>query len=292
MSLPQLTIADVAQAVPEVGGIKPPMSGGQKVVFPCSFNGQQIALKFLLTSLSGPPSPGAPLDEGLARAQREISIMQSCVSPHLVKLGPITLRHLVINGQNLVCFSEEWIEGSDLKGWLAANSASIDDIRRLGLDVCHAIEELWSRQKVHRDIKPGNIMRRLSGEHVLLDLGLALDLNDVSLSATGAVPGTVIYLSPEQVDFTKKRSLDFRSDLFALGVVLFEALTRRHPFHSPGMVQNEVLHAILNGARVAPGSLRAGVPAGLDALVRRLLAKQPHLRYRSVGDAIKALESF
>ena len=294
MGAPNLASEQVAAACPKAAKIGSPVRGGQKQVFPCEIDGTRYALKFLATDPTVPADAEGlseePFDEVLSRARREIAIMATSVSPHLVKLGPIPLSHTEIGGQRLVYFTEEWIEGDDLRTCISRGALPIADVVRLGIHICLAIEELWKLRKVHRDIKPGNIMiRGSSGDFVLLDLGMAFDLDDDSLSDFGVVPGTLKYFSPEQTDYTKKRALDFRSDLFALGIVMYEAATGSHPFVSRGMSSHQALAAILNAPVIPPKTLRPELPEMLDEIIIRLLAKRPHLRYRRCEDLRAAL---
>ena len=293
MSAPTLTQAQVAQAAPFAKAIGLPRSGGQKQVFPCEIDGTKYALKFLATEPAVSPDADVsvePVDEVLARARREISIMEKCSSPHLVKLGPIGLTETDIGGQRLLYFSEEWIDGEDLQDRIRRGPLLVASVVSIGRHITSAVEELWTLRKVHRDIKPGNIMTRAStDEHVLLDLGLAFDLGDNSISGVGLVHGTLKYLSPEQMDYTKRRSLDFRSDLFALGVVMYEAATGTHPFVSQSMSSNHVLAAILTAPAADPRKLRPDLPESLRDIILRLLAKRPHLRYRRCEDLIADL---
>ena len=296
MKLPRLTAADIQAVIPEVEEIGTPSKGGQKVVYPCKIDGESYALKCMLADPTG-DSPDAEtsidaFDEVTARARREVEIMRQVDSPHLVKLGPLPLTQAEIADQNVIYFTEEWIDGDDLRELLKTKGVfSIADVIALGQQVTDAVECLWSLAKIHRDIKPGNIMRRATGEFVLLDMGLAFDLEDVSLSAAGQVPGTMIYFSPEQTEFTKKRQMDFRSDLFSLGIVLYEAATGQHPFWSLGMNSHQALANILARAPDPPSSHRPEMPAELDELIIRLLAKRPHLRYRTCAKLKTALDA-
>ena len=104
----------------------------------------------------------------------------------------------------------------------------------MSIQMTDDIQALWELGKIHRYIKPGNIMRRTSGDFVLLDAGRAFDVIGESLSG-GFLVGTRIYFSPEQFDYSNRRTgLDFRSDIFALGVTMYEMATGRHPFWSRG----------------------------------------------------------
>jgi serine/threonine-protein kinase len=229
------------------------------------------------------------IDEVAARARREVETLSECNSRHLVQLGPIPLTEGRIGAQTVLYYTEEWIDGEDLKAILARNRRlPVDEVVRLGRDITSAIEELWAHKKVHRDVKPGNIMRRNDdGSFVLLDMGVTLALMDKSLTTFGQVPGTQLYLSPDQVDFAHKRLLDFRSDLFALGIVMYEACTGVHPFATPDPRVSFV--RLLTAEPLVPSQVCGEVPQVMDAIVMRLLSKKPHLRYRSCNQLIEEL---
>jgi serine/threonine-protein kinase len=126
-------------------------------------------------------------------------------------------------------------------------------------------------------------MRRPENGHfVLLDMGYILDLDDRSLTKPGLLPGTPYYLSPEQIDLTRKRQLDFRSDLFNLGIVLYESATGLHPFkrHLNASTSNMFL-SILTYIQPPPITIRLDLPPKLDAIIMRLLKKRPYLRFSS-----------
>jgi len=231
------------------------------------------------------------IDSVMARAEREVETMQQCNSPHLVKMGPVGLRTCSIDNSTILYYSEEYIDGRDLKQYFQSNGVfSVDDLILLGIHVSDAISELWRFAKIHRDIKPGNIVRKSdNGGFVLLDMGLVFDLQDQSLSM-GPV-GTPLYVSPEQLDFSSRRSImDFRSDLFSLGIVLYEMGTGQHPFTANGALSNwQVMGNIKTLIPASPDSLRDDIPAKLSDVIMRLLAKRPALRYRSIEQFQKAL---
>ena len=136
---------------------------------------------------------------------------------------------------------------------------------------------------VHRDLKPGNVMLLPDGTVKILDFGLAKARNQ-SLTETGAVLGTVLYMAPEQI---RGEAVDARADLWALGVVLYETLTGRTPFE--GEQQIAIAQAILHNAPVPPTTHRADVPVMLEDVVLRLLEKNPDKRYASAADLLADL---
>ncbi len=302
MPFPQLTDSEVQLAVPEATHVRYLDRGGQKAVFECTIGGQAYVLKFLRPN----PKPLADqeadasaqsvsLDDVTARARREVATMKQCDSRHLVKIGPIELRSVKIGSEELIYFSEERIDGKPIKRLLKPNQPGLSpqELVQLGLHVADAIEALWKHKKIHRDIKPGNIMRRRNGDFVLLDMGLVFDLNDESWSL-GPV-GTHIYFSPEQMDFSNRRQvLDFRSDLFSLGITMYQLATGVHPFKGGAQNSWEVLNNIKNKQPAAPHTLNKALPEPLNEIMMRLLAKRPALRYRRVSmlrDALsKALQ--
>ncbi|CAM2067491.1 Serine/threonine protein kinase [Sulfidibacter corallicola] len=297
MQVPELSKEDVALIIPQTQEVEEPIKGGQKIVFPCKVNNHRIALKFLLAAV-GTIYEDITFEvdvsqEVLARTRREVDIIASCRSPHVIKLGSIPIGYARYGPQELIYFSEEYVEGQNLKEYIRERKVlSLHEVCRLGIEVTMAIAELWRFAKIHRDIKPGNIMRRSNGQFVLLDMGLAFDVMVESLTMTGLITGTAMYMSPEQTESHKKRQMDFRSDLFSLGIVLYEALTGRHPFFDPRRRPShmDILEAILVADPEDPEIHRPGIPPRLKETVMRLLGKEPHLRFRDCHQVIRALE--
>lgn len=296
MSLPNLSSADVENLITNCSVVGSPSGGGQKLVFPCIINGEKYAVKFvflnnIVDNLYG--SIVSQIESIRARVEREINIMKQIDSHNVVKIGSVPLTTTTCNNQQLLYYSEEWIEGHDLASILrSSRKLSLIDTMILGRDIVNAISELWALNKVHRDIKPQNIMQRAAdGSFVLLDLGLAFDLDDKSLTRNGYIVGTKIYLSPEQLDIKHKRDIDFRSDLFCLGIVLYQALTGIHPFYVPGLTDNELFQRIRSQAIIPPCILDASIPHPINDLVCRLLSKQPSGRYRKCSLLLTEIET-
>ena len=298
MASPTLTPAQVVQAIPEATDVVHVADGGQKRVFRARIAGHIYAVKFMrptVQEVAANPELAeevSVVDDVTARATREVETMRQCKTPHLVKTGPIGLTAIELHGERLLYFTEEFIEGDTLTTYLnKIGQVSVRELVNLGTQITEAIQELWSLNKIHRDIKPGNIMRRQStGEFVLLDMGLVFDLDDRSFSL-GPV-GTVAYFSPEQVDFRNRRSvLDFRSDTFSLGIVLYFMATRQHPFSAGAANSWEVLANIQTMAPTPPKDLRHDLPDELNSLILRLLGKRPSLRFRTPRKLLDALKN-
>ena len=180
----------------------------------------------------------------------------------------------------------EFIEGITLQGLLAekhllASEEAVQIAREIakGLDYAHA------NGIVHRDVKPANIMLTAQGAVKIMDFGIAKAGG--SMTSTGQVLGTPNYMSPEQV---KGRPLDGRSDLFSLGVLLYEMLTGEKPFI--GQNVTTIIYKIVNETPIAPRDLEVTVQASLSSIVVKLLAKSPDERYQSGAELIRDLEHY
>jgi len=289
MSLPDIDPAGVQALIPLASEITEIGRGGQKIVFRAVIDDEPQALKFLLLGKILEDDEEETISVQ-ARADREVSIMRDCVSPHMVKLGPIGLEVAVLGNQRLLYFSEELIEGPDLAAAISIEPLDTALTIELGLQIGDAISELWKIGKVHRDIKPGNIMRRSNGTFVLLDAGLAFDTRGESISV-GAIVGTFAFCSPEQFDYSNRRGLDFRTDQFSLGVTMYLACTGQHPFMQRGMNMSAIYSGIMNHEPPPPSTINPTIPAELDEIVLRMLGKSPHLRFRKMDQLLDSLRS-
>ena len=210
--------------------------GGQKAVYKALFEGEVVALK--LIGIERDALDNEDMDEDsseetvieasvpLARALREFDILSQVDVPVLSRRGPIGLNTVRIGEKIWLYFTEEWVDGETLRDIIRKDVLSSEQLVRLGDDLIQAVCWLSARNLVHRDIKPANVMfDSRSSRYVLLDPGIALDLQAPSLTLIPVTVGTVRYLSPEQMEPSRKRALDFRSDLFAIGIVMYEAAT-------------------------------------------------------------------
>jgi tetratricopeptide (TPR) repeat protein len=182
----------------------------------------------------------------------------------------------------------ELVEGQTLDQW---PTRKLHDILAIARQICVALEHAHGHGIVHRDLKPENVSVSRGprpgsvGRVKLMDFGLAHSLSSRA-KAEGALLGTVFYLAPEQA---LGQQVDGRADLYALGVILYEMATGRLPFtgDDPLAVLSQHLHASV----VPPRSLRPDLPPRLEAIILRLLAKEPADRYQSAADLLAALEA-
>ena len=180
----------------------------------------------------------------------------------------------------------EFIEGTTLHELLAEQRVlATDEVLQLTRQICRGLDYAHSNGIVHRDIKPANIMITANGTVKIMDFGIAKSGGQVT--NTGQVLGTPNYMSPEQV---KGRPLDGRSDLFSLGVILYEMLTGEKPF--VGQNVTTIIYKIVNETPITPRDLDVTVHPGLSAIVTKALAKAPDDRYQTGADLVRDLENY
>ncbi len=228
--------------------------------------GRAVAVKVL----KGSVAPTSPLGR---RFEREGALLASLAHqniPQIVDVGRTE------DGRPFLVM--ELVEGPTLAALRAPREVLAADVATIiALKVARALEYAHLRGIVHRDLKPGNVLISRRGEVKLADFGLAREINDSVDDRLGVV-GTPAYMSPEQVLGDK---MDFRSDIFSFGIVLYEALTGRRPFQEdPGRT---VMQKIRLDRYVSPRRLRPEVPTTLERILSRCLEKNPSYRYPSTG---------
>ena len=183
----------------------------------------------------------------------------------------------------------DYIEGHPLDTYLSSRSLSVKQILRLFWKICDAVNAAHLHGITHRDLKPSNIRIDKQGEPHILDFGLAKvaseETGDASqwrnVTMTGQFVGSVPWASPEQADGPTDR-IDLRTDVYSLGVLLFQMLTGRFPYPIVGPMRVVLMH-ILETEPVRPSTLRKGLDEDVETIVLKCLAKEPDRRYQSAA---------
>jgi serine/threonine protein kinase len=175
----------------------------------------------------------------------------------------------------------EYFAQGDLRRRMRSGIATSEALA-YGAQIARALAAIHALGTLHRDLKPGNIMLRLDGHLALIDFGLAKQAAfEMEITDTGLIFGTPHYMSPEQ---GHGQSLDQRSDLYSLGVVLYEMLTGQKPFNATNPMAVIYMHRNAPVPRLPPAQAR------LQPLIEQLLAKQPQARPASADEAVRLLE--
>jgi len=168
----------------------------------------------------------------------------------------------------------EYVDGKPLTNHITPETLlPVATVLQIAFKCCMAMEYASSRGLVHRDLKPENILMTENGDIKISDFGAAQVLNSESTQLTGMV-GSPSYMSPEQIS---EKDLDARSDMFSLGIVLYELLTGERPFHADNLMT--LLYQITNNPHVPLRARRAGLPAALERLIDIALQKEPENRF-------------
>jgi serine/threonine protein kinase len=178
-------------------------------------------------------------------------------------------------------------EGETLKKKIEEGSLAIVEAVEIALSVARGLAKAHVKDIIHRDIKPANIMITSDGVVKILDFGLAKLTGQTRITKTATTMGTVAYMSPEQ---TRGEVVDHRTDIWSLGVMLYQMVTGQLPFK--GDYEQAVVYSILNHESEPMKKLRADVPAELEEVVKKLLQKDGGKRYQKIDDVISILETF
>lgn len=187
-----------------------------------------------------------------------------------------------VDGQMYICM--DYYDGEPLNKRIERGPLPIDEAIATGEMVAAGLAAAHDRGIVHRDIKPANLVSTRDGVIKLVDFGVAKLSGQTKVTKTGMTVGTATYMSPEQA---RGDEIDHRSDIFSLGVVLYELLTSQRPFR--GDTELAVLYGIVNSAPEPIANRRPDIPRGLARIVERALAKDPDNRFQSARELRQAL---
>ena len=252
-------------------------SGGMGVVYEAEDIrlGRHVAIKFI-------PEHLADDSKAMERFEREARAASLLNHPSICTIHEIEDH----DGHPFIVM--EKLEGKNLKQRIRDKPVELDELLEVGVQVADALAASHAKGIIHRDIKPANIFITTNGQIKVLDFGLAKLLRDQSLAtsedspiedsltAVGVLPGTAVYMSPEQA---RSEELDPRSDLFSFGVVLYEMATGKKPFTGTNVVTT--LDAVLHQKPPAPLSLNPALPTELEAIIGKAMEKDRTQRYQT-----------
>jgi serine/threonine protein kinase len=243
-------------------------------------SGRDVAIKILAAEI-------AKDEKAVKRFYREVQATAKLAHPNIVRAVDAG----EYNGQHHLVM--EYVAGRDLSSFVKANGPlGVDDALKTILQAARGLEYAHGQGLIHRDVKPGNFLRdETDGTVRLLDLGLVRfedsgEATGDGLTGTQQVMGTIDYMSPEQVVDT--RHADARCDIYSLGCTLYFLMTGKKLYDAKGVVERIMQHRI--GAIPSLVAHRKEIPARLDALYQKMVAKQPADRYQTMTEVCDALE--
>ena len=231
------------------------------------------AMKVLLPDLAG-------RQELAARFQREIKLMASLNHPNIAAL------RTAFTADNQLYMVMEYVEGTNLADKLEKGPIAVGDAVNYISQVLSAVSYAHQQHIIHRDIKPANMMLTPQGVIKLMDFGIARAGEERSLTMTGTTMGSLSYMSPEQV---KGEATDARSDLYSVGVSLYEFVTGQRPFTATS--DYSIMAAHVKEAPKPPVELHPGLPAALNEIILMAIAKDPAQRFQTADAFRNALSS-
>ena len=235
--------------------------------------GRQVAIKILLANL-------AAADVFRRRMQHEAQVLLELDHPNIVHCYTWGRR------QDYCYMVMDFIEGQDLHTLLAQHGVfKLGELYPLAQGVAAALDYAHQRGIVHRDLKPSNVMVRLADKQPMLtDFGVCLRIQPGGGSLPQEMAGTIAYMAPEQIMMSQ--AVDYRADIYALGVLFYELLTGRCPYQGSA---SRIVFGHLQQPLPDPSAYAPGLPPQAGYALRKALAKQPHNRFRSAGEMVEMM---
>src|SRR5450631_2331330 len=234
-----------------------------------------IALKVIRPELASNPSI-------LARFKQELILSRNVTHKNVVRIFDLG------EAEGTKFITMEYVEGEDLRAILRRKGKfHSKEAVAVIQQICRALEAAHSEGVIHRDLKPQNVMRDPQGRVVVMDFGLARSLEAPGMTQTGALVGTLEYMSPEQA---MGAELDPRSDLFALGLIFFELLTGKAPYKADTAIASLMKRTQERAVQVS--DIDASLPKSLSVVVARCLERDPKLRYRNAQELLQQLDAW
>jgi TolB-like protein/predicted Ser/Thr protein kinase len=232
-----------------------------------------VALKFLPAGLTENP-------EARERFIREAKAAAALSHPHICTV------HEINEEEREPFIVMEYVDGQSLREKIRKGALEQAVALDIAMQVAEGLDEAHKKGIIHRDIKPGNIMVTDKGTAKVMDFGLAKIFGSSLITQEAMTMGTVAYMSPEQAEGAP---LDQRTDVWSLGIVLYEMVTGQLPFK--GEYEQSLIHSILNTDPVPPGEIRKGLQKGLESIILKALAKNPNARYQDMGEVLEDLKA-
>ncbi len=232
---------------------------------------RKVAIKFLPQHLTKDK-------ENVERFKREAKAAASLNHPNIITIYEIAQD----NDQTFIVM--EYVDGQSLRTKMDKGISDLDEIITITIQICEGLHEAHKAEIVHRDIKPENILIDKNDRVKILDFGLAKLKGVIKLTKEPSTLGTINYMSPEQA---RGEDVDHRTDIWSLGVVLYEMLTGKLPFK--GEYEQAVIYTILNEQPRAIVELRKALPADLVAVINECLNKDMNSRFNSISDILNIL---
>lgn len=218
----------------------------------------------------------------LARFKQELLLSRQVTHKNVIRIYDLG------DADGVKFITMEFVEGRDLRALIQEKKKfAPQEAVEVMQQVCQALEAAHGVGVIHRDLKPQNIMREESGRILVMDFGLARTLEGDGMTQSGALVGTMEYMSPEQA---LGKELDQRSDLFTAGLILYELLTGRMPFRAESALASLIKRT---QERAVPVSdLDRTIPGALSGIVSKCLERDPNLRYQSASEMLRDLEAW